>query len=107
MANAGAAMRTAVLVAASAVVLCARLALAQDQAPAVVAKPAPETPAQTAVPPEQAATSAENCPGPPDAMGTSRVLAIDPAKLPRVGRMQYPESLPLNDKEVVLTFDDG
>jgi peptidoglycan/xylan/chitin deacetylase (PgdA/CDA1 family) len=107
MANAGAALRTAVLVAASAVVLCARLALAQDQAPAVVAKPAPETPAQTAVPPEQAATSAENCPGHPDAIGTSRVLAIDPAKLPRVGRMQYPESLPLNDKEVVLTFDDG
>jgi peptidoglycan-N-acetylglucosamine deacetylase len=25
----------------------------------------------------------------------------------KLGRMQYPQSLPLNDKEVVLTFDDG
>jgi len=50
---------------------------------------------------------AEECPGNPDALGTSRVLAIDPAELPRVGRMQYPQSLPLADKEVVITFDDG
>jgi len=35
------------------------------------------------------------------------VLAIDPAEYPRIGRMQYPDSLPLADKEVVLTFDDG
>jgi peptidoglycan/xylan/chitin deacetylase (PgdA/CDA1 family) len=35
------------------------------------------------------------------------VLALDPAQYPRVGHMQYPDSLPLNDKEVVLTFDDG
>jgi len=48
-----------------------------------------------------------NCPGHPDALGTSRVLAIDPGQYPRVGRMQYPDSLPLRDKEVVLTFDDG
>jgi len=51
--------------------------------------------------------SAQQCPGNPDALGTSRVLAIDPDQLQRVGRMQYPESLPLADKEVVLTFDDG
>jgi peptidoglycan/xylan/chitin deacetylase (PgdA/CDA1 family) len=108
MADTGAALRTAALVAASAVMLCARLALAQDQPPAIVAQPAPETSAQTAAPiPEQAAATAENCPGHPDAIGTSRVLAIDPAELPRVGHMQYPDSLPLNDKEVVLTFDDG
>jgi peptidoglycan/xylan/chitin deacetylase (PgdA/CDA1 family) len=108
MANAGAALRTAALVAASAITLCAGLALAQDQSPPTVANPTPETSAQTAVPPpEQAAVPAENCPGHPDAIGTSRVLAIDPAKFPRVGRMQYPNSLPLNDKEVVLTFDDG
>jgi peptidoglycan/xylan/chitin deacetylase (PgdA/CDA1 family) len=50
---------------------------------------------------------AEECPGHPDALGTSRTLTIDSAALPRVGRMQYPESLPLADKEVVLTFDDG
>jgi peptidoglycan/xylan/chitin deacetylase (PgdA/CDA1 family) len=50
---------------------------------------------------------AEECPGNPDALGTSRVLALDPGKLSRVGVMQYPQSLPLADKEVVLTFDDG
>jgi peptidoglycan/xylan/chitin deacetylase (PgdA/CDA1 family) len=50
---------------------------------------------------------AQDCPGNPDALGTSRVLAVDPAQFPRVGRMQYPQSLPLADKEVVLTFDDG
>ena len=40
-------------------------------------------------------------------LGTSRVLALDPTEYPRVGRMQYPDSLPLNDKEVVASFDDG
>ncbi len=53
------------------------------------------------------AASAQNCPGNPDALGTSRVLTIDPAEYPRIGHMQYPRSLPLADKEVVLTFDDG
>jgi peptidoglycan/xylan/chitin deacetylase (PgdA/CDA1 family) len=51
--------------------------------------------------------AAEECPGHPDALGTSRILALDPASLSRVGVMQYPQSLPLADKEVVLTFDDG
>lgn len=50
---------------------------------------------------------AEECPGHPDALGTSRVLAIDPSEISQVGVMQYHQSLPLNDKEVVLTFDDG
>ena len=50
---------------------------------------------------------AEECPGHPDALGTSRVLVVDPSKIQRVGVMQYPQSLPLADKEVVLTFDDG
>jgi peptidoglycan/xylan/chitin deacetylase (PgdA/CDA1 family) len=54
-----------------------------------------------------APTGAPNCPGNPNALGTSRVLAIDPADYKRLGRMQYPESLPLADKEVVITFDDG
>jgi peptidoglycan/xylan/chitin deacetylase (PgdA/CDA1 family) len=54
-----------------------------------------------------APTGAENCPGNPNALGTSRVLAIDPADYKRLGRMQYPESLPLADNEVVITFDDG
>lgn len=48
-----------------------------------------------------------NCPGHPDALGTSRILPLDPAQYPRVGHMQYPASLPLNDKEVIITFDDG
>jgi len=50
---------------------------------------------------------AQDCPGNPDALGTSRVLAIDPAQYPRVGFLNYQKSLPLEDKEVVITFDDG
>jgi len=50
---------------------------------------------------------AQACPGHPDALGTSRVLAVDPLRLTRVGLMQYPRTLPLADKEVVITFDDG
>jgi len=51
--------------------------------------------------------SAANCPGHPDALGTSRTLVVDPREHPRIGTMQYPETLPLEDHEVVLTFDDG
>jgi peptidoglycan-N-acetylglucosamine deacetylase len=54
-----------------------------------------------------AAASAEPCAGNPDALGTSRVLTISPNDFQRIGSMQYPQSLPLNDHEVVLTFDDG
>jgi peptidoglycan/xylan/chitin deacetylase (PgdA/CDA1 family) len=54
-----------------------------------------------------AAASAADCPGHPDALGTSRVLVVDPAEYPRIGSMQYPQTLPLADHEVVLTFDDG
>jgi peptidoglycan/xylan/chitin deacetylase (PgdA/CDA1 family) len=32
---------------------------------------------------------------------------VDPVEHPRVGSLQYRESLPLEDHEVVLTFDDG
>jgi peptidoglycan/xylan/chitin deacetylase (PgdA/CDA1 family) len=73
----------------------------QSQAPAEAQAPAPQ-PAQAAVPQADA-----NCRGHPDALGTSRILPLDPAQYPRVGHMQYSNSLPLNDKEVVLTFDDG
>ena len=51
--------------------------------------------------------SAADCPGHPDALGTSRTLVVDPRQHPRIGVMQYPETLPLRDHEVVLTFDDG
>ena len=109
MSKAGAALLAVALAVASAAPLCAELALAQES-PTHLAASQPEANAQTATP--QAAQEAggqadANCPGHPDALGTSRVLALDPARNPRIGRMQYPDSLPLNDKEVVLTFDDG
>ena len=50
---------------------------------------------------------AQDCPGNPNALGTSRVLLLEPGEPIRVGIMQYRDSLPLSDKEVVLTFDDG
>jgi peptidoglycan-N-acetylglucosamine deacetylase len=50
---------------------------------------------------------AADCPGNPNALGTSRVMTVDPREFPRVGVVQYSHSLPLEDKEVVLTFDDG
>lgn len=51
--------------------------------------------------------SAADCPGRPDALGTSRTLVVDPKAHPRIGIMQYGETLPLDDHELVLTFDDG
>jgi peptidoglycan/xylan/chitin deacetylase (PgdA/CDA1 family) len=50
---------------------------------------------------------AENCSGRPDALGTSRTLVVDARAHPLIGTMQYRETLPLEDGEVVLTFDDG
>ena len=53
------------------------------------------------------AASAANCPGHPDAIGTSRTIVVDPRAHPIIGTMQYAKTLPLADREVVLTFDDG
>jgi len=53
------------------------------------------------------AGAAEPCPGNPDALGTERVLKIDAASTPRVGRKSFPTTLPLQRNELVLTFDDG
>jgi len=50
---------------------------------------------------------AADCPGHPAALGTARVLTVDPVSTPRVGRKHFPLTLPLAPKEVVLTFDDG
>lgn len=50
--------------------------------------------------------AAADCPN-PKALGTSRTLAIDARAFPLVGKDQYEETLPLKDREVVLTFDDG
>src|SRR5882757_8554523 len=53
-----------------------------------------------------ASARATECPR-KDALGTSRVLEVDPATYPRVGLKSFPQTLPLEDHEVVLTFDDG
>jgi peptidoglycan/xylan/chitin deacetylase (PgdA/CDA1 family) len=47
------------------------------------------------------------CPGNPQALGTERVIEVDAKTTPRVGRKQFPSTLPLASKELVLTFDDG
>lgn len=49
---------------------------------------------------------AADCPR-KDALGTSRVLSVDAEATPRVGLKSFPQTLPLSDHEVVLTFDDG
>jgi peptidoglycan-N-acetylglucosamine deacetylase len=51
--------------------------------------------------------AAAPCPGNPDALGTERVLSVNAATTPRVGRKHFATTLPLARKEVVLTFDDG
>jgi peptidoglycan/xylan/chitin deacetylase (PgdA/CDA1 family) len=51
--------------------------------------------------------AADECPGHSDALGTSRTIVVDPIEHGRIGTMNYVETLPLADKEVVLTFDDG
>jgi peptidoglycan-N-acetylglucosamine deacetylase len=66
------------------------------------ARPETKLPAQPG-PPLRAA----ECEGNPGALGTSRTLVVDPAAQARIGGMQYQQSLPLEDHEVVLTFDDG
>ena len=53
------------------------------------------------------ANAAEPCNGNPNALGVSRVIAVDPREHTRIGTMQYHETLPLADHEVVITFDDG
>ena len=54
-----------------------------------------------------ALTMEQPCPGNPDALTTSRVITVDAASAPRVGRKEFPDTLPLAEMEVVLTFDDG
>ena len=53
-----------------------------------------------------ASAQAADCPR-TDTLGTSRVLKVDAATTPRVGLKSFPQTLPLADHEVVLTFDDG
>jgi peptidoglycan/xylan/chitin deacetylase (PgdA/CDA1 family) len=49
---------------------------------------------------------AADCPR-KDTLGTSRILAVDAVHTPRVGLKNFPQTVPLDDHEVVLTFDDG
>ena len=51
--------------------------------------------------------SADPCADNPHVLGTERTLVVEPWTLPRVGTFQFPQTLPLADHEVVLTFDDG
>jgi peptidoglycan/xylan/chitin deacetylase (PgdA/CDA1 family) len=81
---------------------------------ASLSKPAaaPTVPPTAAVPPAQTsaptaapvAATEKSCPG---VIGTSRTIAADAAMPQHIGLMQYKTSLPLEDHEVVLTFDDG
>jgi peptidoglycan/xylan/chitin deacetylase (PgdA/CDA1 family) len=66
------------------------------------AKPVEQTGALPAAQPVTA-----SCPGNPHALGTSRVLTVTPDEFSRIGIIQYKQTLPLADHEVVLTFDDG
>jgi peptidoglycan/xylan/chitin deacetylase (PgdA/CDA1 family) len=50
---------------------------------------------------------AEACVENPHVLGTARTMVVEPWTLPRVGTFQFPQTLPLGDHEVVLTFDDG
>ena len=52
------------------------------------------------------AAAAADCPR-KGTLGTSRILEVDAATFPRVGLKSFPQTLPLADHEVVLTFDDG
>ena len=54
-----------------------------------------------------AALAAPSCARNPSALGTSRTISVSPVDFPLVGKEQYLETLPLRDREVVLTFDDG
>src|ERR1700731_3735968 len=53
-----------------------------------------------------AAAQAADCPR-RGTLGTSRILRVDAATTPRVGLKSFPQTLPLGDHEVVLTFDYG
>jgi peptidoglycan/xylan/chitin deacetylase (PgdA/CDA1 family) len=53
------------------------------------------------------AALAGDCPNNSTALGVSRTLSVKPSEFPLVGKINYPETLRLKDREVVLTFDDG
>ena len=88
-------------------------ATVQSVAPRVeataVAPPEREGPPRKSIKPVRSGYAEGRCVLPSQfrPLGTSRVLTITPAEFSRIGTMQYKQTLPLNDHEVVLTFDDG
>jgi peptidoglycan-N-acetylglucosamine deacetylase len=50
---------------------------------------------------------AEECPGNPAAIGMRRLVSVDQTAVRQVGTVQYAQTLPLRDHEIVLSFDDG
>jgi peptidoglycan-N-acetylglucosamine deacetylase len=50
---------------------------------------------------------ATTCLGNPYALGTARTIEVDANTTPWVGRKQFPSTLALRERELVLTFDDG
>jgi peptidoglycan-N-acetylglucosamine deacetylase len=61
--------------------------------------------ALTALLAEAGATGAETCG--PDKLGTSRVVEVGTQGGLQVGLKTYPQTIPLANHEVILTFDDG
>lgn len=49
----------------------------------------------------------DSCPGDPGYAAETRVVTVPTTGGPAYGNMQYPQTVPLGPKEVVLTFDDG
>ena len=47
--------------------------------------------------------SAADCPGHPDALGTSRTLVVDPRQYPIIGTMQYAKTLPLEEAAIACS----
>ena len=90
-------------------------AVAKPAEPLELALPEPDYPIEPVMPAEKPGEpstpgqvkTADACPGHPDALGTSRVLTISPSQFQLLGTLDYKQTLPLKDHEVVLTFDDG
>lgn len=74
--------------------------------PAAVAAPAPQQQSAPEQPKTAEPVKAAACTH-PGALGTSRTITVSADAFPRIGTMQYHQSLPLHDHEVVITFDDG
>ena len=93
---------------AAALAACVLACVVVDRSAAAEPVTAPATTAQaTTAQAAPANTAMAPCPGNPDALGVSRTLTVSASDYARLGQMQYRQTLPLNDHEVVLTFDDG